>query len=251
MAVPRTTGAGIRASSRVPIRPRVPHTSTTGPQPLPGPGTLRGAAQSWAGTRTIRGSGKARRPAGLTAFRKVTAAPPTGAPPATGSRCARCGRIPTGRRRQPGGTAAGPRGTPNPPPGPGARSGHPVRVTTRATRVPAQRPGRGGPRVLAGHPRGGAGYQGGAGGVGKPVDANRAQYAGGPRIPPGMPGRGPRMPGTGFWAYRDQHRNSRVAGRVLGQGWPRYPGTPYPEAPYPFPRWPGCEGRVRAGGLST
>jgi hypothetical protein len=136
MAVLRTTGAGIRA-----ISPSTnTNTNTTSPRPAARTGNATRSGAVPGRTRTIRGSGKA------PAFRGVTAAPgATGAPQATGSRCARCGRIRTGRTRN--GPNRGRLLRRESPPGSRARSGHPARVTTRATRVPALRPGPRGPRV--------------------------------------------------------------------------------------------------------
>ena len=231
MAVLRTTGAGIRA-----ISPST-NTDTTSPRPAARAGNATRSGAVPGRTRTIRGSGKALAFRGVTASRGVTAAPgATGAPQATGSRCARCGRIRTGRTRN--GRNRGRLLRRESPPGSRARSGHPARVTTRATRVPALRPGPHGPRVrpdtraaepdTRAVPTAREGRRTRTGPDTREVGEFRRECLG---EGPGCPGPGQGLPGPGQGlpeldrGLPGQDRNRRVAGHVPGQG---RPDTPAP-----------------------
>ncbi len=191
MAVPRPTGAGIRASS--------PSTSTntTGPRSATRAGSATRSGAVPGRTRTIRGSGKALASRGITAWRRVTAAPARPGlarqrGPAAGSVA---GSELVGHGM--GGTAVG------------SCVANPLPGATPATRAPAfgrARPGCQGPRPAAGpgrptgsagRPRGGAGYRpcDGAGRASEKAEPGpiRGERSG---VQPGMPcSQGQDLPG--------------------------------------------------------
>ena len=126
-------------------------------------------------------------------------------------------------------------------PGPGGHLGNPG---PRPAAGPRRPPG------TAGYPRGVAGYQGDADGVGRPADANRAHYAGRPANSAGNAGARardawdrPTAHQSWSGAFRDRAGTAARQDRSPARGDPL---SRHPSSGGALSRWPGCGGWVRA-----